>query len=191
MIEIARSAAAFFRDCLDRALRSHRVETTDLAESYLVHLLTDLANPKRRPFGPGESTLVEMLADANAAQGPQRAKLLRELGDVALVGSGVFREQLLHRGMSLSYYESVGGTAYLRAGHLHRAMRASPIDELCLELGAKFASLADALDAASTLGLDNRDVGLVALLGRFERHGSGWIRDELIKRGVDPRGKLN
>ncbi len=190
MIEGARSVAAFFRDCLEQALSSRRVRTSELTESYLVQLLTDLANPRRRPTGPGRRTLVDMLTEAQEAQGADRARILRELGDSALVWSGVFRERLLHQGMSLSYYQSMGGNAYHHAGHLHRLMRASPIDDLCLELGAKFTRLSDALDEAATLGLETSDAGLVKLMGRFQRSGRPWMRDVLVQSGLDP-GDMN
>ena len=185
MIEGARSVAAFFKECLERALRSRRVRTTELTESYLVQLLTDLARP-RCSHGLGNRTLVEMLSEANEAQGADKARILREIGDNALVWSGVFRERLLHRGMSLTYYESVGQTAYHQAGHLHRVLRASPIDELCLELGEKFPGLADALEEAATLGFEATDRGLVKLIGRFQRSGRPWMRHVLIQSGVDP-----
>lgn len=191
MIEKARSVASFFRECLTRALSSRKVRTTELAESYLVHLLTDLASPRRQPLGPGRKTLVEMLKEAHEADGADKARIYRELGDSALVWSGVFRERLLHQGMSLSYYESVGGGAYRQAGYLHRLLRASPIDELCLELGEKFAGLSDALDEAATLGLDMRDAGLVKLLGRFERSKRPWMKEVLLLGGLDPEGAPN
>lgn len=187
MIEKSRSVAAFFRDCLDRALRSRRVRTSDLAESYLVQLLTDLADPRRHPLGPGRKTLVEMLQAAQDATGANRARLLRELGDNALVSSGVFRERLMHQGLSLSYYTSVGESAYLSASQLHRALRSSPIDELCLELGTKFVRFADALDEAATLGNDSSDGGLVRLLGRFQRSGRPWMERKLAEGGLDPK----
>lgn len=186
MVEKAQSAAAFFRECLSRALRSRRVETSELVESYLVQLLTDLTSPRRATVGPERRTLVDMLREASEARGPDKARLYREIGDSALVGSGVFREWLLHQGVSLSYYQSVGGSAYRKAGYLHRLLRASPIDELCLELGAKFIALADALDEAATLGVEPSDSGLVRLLGRFQRSGRPWMRGILLSRGLDP-----
>ena len=186
MVEKAQSAAAFFRECLSRALRSRRVETSELVEAYLVQLLTDLTGLRRSVLGPDRRTLVDMLREANEARGADKARLYREIGDSALVGSGVYREWLLHQGMSLSYYETVGGSAYRQAGHLHRALRASPIDELCLELGAKFVGLADALDAAATLGVESSDSGLVRLLDRFQRSGRPWMRGILLRSGLDP-----
>lgn len=191
MIEGARSAAAFFRECVERALRARGVSASELVESYLVQLMTDLADPRRHPFGPGQLTLVDMLAEAEAAEAADRARLLREIGDCALVWSGVFRESLLHRGMSLSYYVSVGGGAYLRAGHLHRALRASPIDELCLELSSKFPRLSDALDEAATLGADPSDKGLLRLLDRSRRSARPWMLRLLRKGGIDPGGSIN
>jgi hypothetical protein len=191
MIELAQSAAAFFRECLESALRRRRVSTSELVESYLVQLLTDLANPRRGPTGPGASTLVEMLRDAQSATGAEKARLYRELGDSALLWSGVFRERLLHRGMSLSYYESIGQSAYHSAGHLHRLLRNDPIDELCLELGAKFPGLSNALDEAATLGVDGSDAGLVKMLDRFSRAGRPWMHRALMEGGVDPDGLCN
>jgi hypothetical protein len=187
MVEKAQSAAAFFRECLTRALRSRQVETSELVEAYLVQLLTDLTGPRRSAFGPDRRTLVDMLREAGEARGADKARLYREIGDCALVNSGVFRESLLHQGVSLSYYQSVGGSAYRKAGHLHRLLRASPIDELCLELGAKFIGLADALDEAATLGVEPSDSGLVRLLDRFQRAGRPWMRGILLSRGLDPR----
>lgn len=186
MVETTRSVAAFFRDCLVEAMRTRRLTTSELTESYLVQLLTDLANPYRRPFGPGRQTLVELLETAAHTQGADRARLMREVGDAALIWSGVFRESLLHRGMSLSYYESVGGGAYREAGELHRSLRASPIDELCLELGAKFAPLSDALDQAAPLGHDESNQGLMRLLGRFQRTGRPWMNQALSAHGLIP-----
>lgn len=191
MIEQTRSAGAFFRECLARALRASRVQASELAESYLVQLLTDLADPRRQILGPGRKTLVEMLAEAEQAGGANQARLLQEVGDSALLWSGVFRERLLHLGMSLSYYVSVGGSAYARAGRLHRLLRASPIDELCQELGAKFPRLSDVLDEAAALGLETTDSGLMRLIGRSRRAARPWMIRILRGSGIDPRGGSN
>jgi hypothetical protein len=186
MVESTRSAAAFFRDCLSQALRSRRLQASELAESYLVQLLTDITSPRRSAYGPDRRTLVDMLREAHEARGFDKARVYREIGDSALVGSGVFRERLVYQGVSLSYYQSVGGSAYRQAGHLHRVLRVSPIDELCLELGAKFTGLADALEEAATLGVETTDVGLIRLLGRFQRAGRPWMRGILLRGGLDP-----
>ena len=191
MVETARSVAAFFRECLLDVLKAHRLQPSELAESYLVQLLTELASPQHVPRGPDTRTLVEMLGAAQAAQGSEKARRYRELGDSALLWSGVFRERLLHRGMSLTYYESVGGNAYRQAGYLHRLLRASPIDELCLELSANFADLSDALDEAATLGLEPGDKGVVNLLGRFHRSRRPWMKEQLLQWGVDPEEPRN
>ena len=184
MIERAASVGAFFREMLVQALRVRQVHPSELVESYLVQLLSDLIRPGRQPPDTQDRTLVELLQEADRAQGHDRARRLRELGDAALVWSGVFRDRVLHRGLSLSYYTTVGRGAYRRAGHLHRALRASPIDELCLELADTFEKLSDALDEAATLGVDRSERGLLALLKRSHSLGRPWMYQLLAEEGL-------
>jgi len=187
VVEGSRSVAAFFRECLKRSLATHRIETSELAESYLVGLMTDLSDPKKDPVGPGRLTLVEMVAHADASEGRARARLLREIGDSALLWSGIFRERMLHKGLKLSYYVSIGGGAYEQAGHLNKALQRRPFDELCLELGAKFRTLSNALDEAAALGVTPGPAGLVSLIGRAHRRGRPWMNRLLRDFGFDPK----
>lgn len=189
MIQQTRSVANFFHECVAEAMRAQKVQASELAASYLVSLLSELAGPRsegKPTADPMRITLVELLLAANQAEGPAKARRFREVGDTALLSTGVCRAALLSRGMDLNYYYAVGGSAYQTAAQLHRFMRGQPLDELCEELGGKLPSLSDVLDEVMALTYEHGATGLLRLLNRYRRTGSAWVRRHLAERGFWP-----
>lgn len=189
----ARSVGGFFKECVDQVVKAQELEASELALSYLVALLSELASgeqDKEDVLDPIRTTLVELIIAAQQAQGPARAGCWRKVGDTALMSTGMYREALLSRGIPLDYYYSIGGTAYQTAAHLHRFLGSRPMDELCQELADKLPGLSDVLDEVMALTYEHGATGLVRLLYRWKRTKSSWALRHLAQRGlwpVDPR----
>ncbi len=187
VIHTSSGVAEFFRDQLLEALEDQQVDTSDLVTSYLVGLLADLANA-----GPPEARriwnapMVDLLQEAMAARGSERAQRWRTMGDAALVATGIFRGVLLRKGLDLHYYYAMGSAAYRQAALLHRVLRARPLDELCEELGAKLPSLADVLDQVMASSYSHGNEGLLTLLERWHQDRPKWLDRLLARRGVRP-----
>jgi hypothetical protein len=185
MLERIKSPAAFFRDCLKEVLQTYQVTISEFTESYIVHLMTTLSSPKWKNNNLNQPTLVDMIEAISETTGSEKARLLQDTGDYALVWSGIFREQLAYRKISLSYYMTIGENAYIQAGALHYALQVNTLGELCSELGNEFSKLSDALGESVTLGLERTDKGLVNLLDRFQKSGRSWMHSILLENRLD------
>ena len=187
MIERPSGVAEFFREQLLEALEDQDVVASDLVTSYLVSLLSELASPAAsRERETWDTPLVDLLQEAMEAEGAERARKWRTIGDTALMASGVFRGALLYRGLDIRYYHSLGSAAYRQAAVLHRILRAKPLDELCEELGAKLPSLSDVLDQVMAATYSHGDEGILTLLERWHQDRPKWLNRLLARRGVRP-----
>lgn len=141
-MELLTSTHEFFHQVLRSALATHSLVLQDSTEFYLVNLLSE---------GSGTSLddqpLSLKLAAAEQACGPERVRLLKEIGDTALYVCGFFSESLARRLVSVEYYMTLGGTAY---GHLATTGRA--VSELLRavfdELACKFPRIVELLSDA-------------------------------------------
>src|SRR5262245_60297261 len=87
----------FFREQLTRAMEHQRVSTSAFTEYYLVNLLASAVRgepPQAGDVDDVEAPLALLYARAMQATRPERARLLRTMGDTALFVSGFFAESL-------------------------------------------------------------------------------------------------
>lgn len=145
-MELLTSTHEFFHQVLRSALTSHALTLRDTTEFYLVNLLAEGSDT-----ADIDQPLSLKLAAAEQVDGPERVRLLKEIGDTALYLCGFFAESLSRRLVSVEFYMALGGTAY---GHL--ATTGRTVSELLRtvfdELASKFPRVVELLsDARSQL----------------------------------------
>jgi hypothetical protein len=178
---------AFFREQVEKALTHQHVATSAFTEYYLVNLLAGCvagdALPAPEP-GYEETPLAVLLTRAMEAERFERTRLLRCLGDTALFMSGFFADSLGGRLVGASYYQAMGGQAYLHLSRDEAAMVWS--GSVFSELARRFGQFADVL---SEVAESSRLVGDRSVLALYER----WVQTKsrraaalLAERGIVP-----
>jgi hypothetical protein len=193
-IAISPNMSDYFRDVVAGAVRSRQIDATEGALTYVVGLLCEYAHPDEN----AESTLCQpltfLLRDAMEAQGPERFKRLRALGDGVLYAAGFFGDHVL-KGTDRGYVLSVGSSAYdqasamLRVGVGSRADSSNQGPGVLSELASKFERfvevLADVADGTiASSAHDERSV--VRLYERWMKTGSARLAEELGALGIVP-----
>ncbi len=187
-IAVAPSMTQFFHEVVNDALRARHVETSAEASGYLVGILCEYAHPTEEAHSTFSEPLTFLLRDALEAQGQERLRRLRSLGDGVLYAIGFFGEHLTQRGADRKYIEQVGASAYQHAAAMMRlrmAQRSEP--SIFSELAAKFERFAAVLGdvAEETIGGMVRDSqSLVRVYERWLRTGSTRLAGELGMHGI-------
>jgi hypothetical protein len=194
-IAIAASMADYFRDIVDDAVRAKKVEASAAAQCYLVQLLSDFGRPDEELDEAMKESPTLLLHEAiSAAEGKERFRRLRNLGDGTLYGLGFFGEHVEGRGVDRGYVAHVGSAAYDHAATMLRVSRGGgPIPDghpdVLAELSRKFrefvevlAYVADGAMAQSARGAQ----GIVKLYERWLRTGSSALASGLAERGLLP-----
>ena len=177
----------FFREQVEKALQHQHVATSAFTEYYLVNLLAGCVagDPLPAP-DPGfdETPLAVLLTRALEADRLERTRLLRCLGDSALFMSGFFADSLGGRLVDASYYQALGGQAYLRLSRDETAAVWS--GSVFSELARRFGQFADVL---AEVAESSRLVGDRSVLALYER----WVQTRsrraaalLAERGIVP-----
>ncbi|UJR81144.1 Hypothetical protein I5071_31970 [Sandaracinus amylolyticus] len=185
MIETFADLRFWFRERLESALDRHRIEAPDETRAYLVELLAGMGLGRRR--APGQRPLALQLKDAREAQGIERLRLYRALGDDALCLAGFFRDHLEQRGVSAGYVHTMGGGAYESAGVLavqsaHEAVRI----EVYRDLSRRFTTFAELLEEVRESTTLRTPQDIVKLYDRWRRTGSPRLAERLTREGVYP-----
>ena len=196
-IAIAPNVSHYFQEVLSEAIRVRRVEATDAASSYLVGLLCEYAHPSEDSGSTFSQPLTFQLRDALEAEGSERFRRLRGLGDHVLYAIGFFRSHIAGRGADRGYVVNVGSTAYREAAVMMRLRSkrrregdgaAAPPDVLS-ELASKFDRFAQVLAdvAEGTLARGARDErSVIKLYERWLKTGSARLAEELGAHGILP-----
>lgn len=109
----------FFRDLLEDALSTERVDLADRSRSYLVQLFADFSRVEElyrmhKAEDTGTPTLAWLYERAQQGDPADRFDAWRHLGDVALMVAGFFGRYLERRRaiVGLDYYVQMGAGAY-------------------------------------------------------------------------------
>ena len=178
----------FFREQLATAMEHLRVSTSAFTEHYLVNLLTACVRgdhlPQPEP-GYDDVPLALLYLRALQASRQERARQLREMGDLALFVSGFFADSLLDREADLRYYQALGGQAYARLSEEHE--RSLPIGPAVFsELAARFREFADVLTEVSEATRLGTPASVVRLYERWLQTGSRRSAMLLARAGILP-----
>jgi hypothetical protein len=182
------SPMQFFREQLGKAMEHQKVSTSAFTEYYLVNLLARCVRGDALPVPePGfeEAPLALLYVRAlEAASRRDRARLLRDMGDMALFVSGFFAESLNRRTTDLGYYRDLGGRAY---GRLSQEEAPFPFDRTVFaELAVRFTQFADLLSEVSETSRLAATRSVIVLYERWLQTGSPRAAALLAERGIVP-----
>jgi len=163
----------FFRDAFADALHREHVTATPFAEYYVVQLLVAQIEHAVHP----DETLSDRFALAHRALPHQRRSMLRDVGDRALVCSGLWweRDSRPLRPQHAGLYLTLGRTAYHRVG-------GEPFDELA----EKFSAFADALIRLGTAHSLSTARDIIRLYALWQETGSRHAMRALGELGLVP-----
>ena len=180
----------FFRDSLDQALRSQKVDADAHTAHYVVNLLTLFSRSERfyetTDDGVAIKPLALMLDDALAAQtDAERDQRFQRLGDVSLFVAGFFARSFARKPIDIDYYIAMGGSAY---GTLSNSMRSSArphvFCDIFDELARKFQPFVDVLNEIADSGYAHSDKDILRLYDVWLRTGSKRAATQLRSLGV-------
>jgi hypothetical protein len=156
-----------------------------MAEFYLVNLLSEFMRG-----AIDQSPLSLKLAQAQTEVPSERARHLKEVGDTSLYVSGFFGESLERRAVALSYYITLGGSAYAAlAGLIAMSRAGETFAGVYGELSDKFPRFVDVLSEVSEHSALATNRGIVKLYERWVNTRSRWAEEKLMAKGViPPRG---
>lgn len=169
------SALEYFRAALVQAIDAERLRLDPFTQFYVVDLLS--SRTLRGAIVPG-ATLADRYCHALNAPQPDRARLLRDVGDTALVSCGLW----CALDEDTDYRIAMGSRAYGRLADLREPPGAFA-SEVYAELAYRFPGLVEALmriGAAQSL-CTARDV--LYLYERWCASGSRHFARELVRRG--------
>lgn len=131
--------------------------------------------------------LAMILAEAATAEGEDRVRLFRGLGDEALYTAGFFSDHLEHRGITEDYVVRMGGGAYDTASKLaERSPSEAVRTDVYRELGERFVTFAHVLDDVKESTAFRTPQDIVRLYDKWRRTGSPRIAERLSAEGVYP-----
>jgi hypothetical protein len=184
----SRDVRGFFRDSIERAMRTLHLHAAEHTVHYVVNLLALYARAERlyerTAAGLDLKPLAFMLNDAlEATSLARRQAALRRLGDVALFVGGFFANSFSRRLVDVDYYIAMGGNAY---GSLSDSLRAERQAAVYSELSGKFAAFVEVLSEVSARDRPDSDRDILRLYEIWLRTGSLRARRRLTGLGVLP-----
>ena len=186
-IERHADVRGYFQERLVTALERHRVRPLARTEVYLVNLLGEFAVTRDEELLA--RPLVELLAHAMEAEGIERLRRFRDMGDAALYVLGFFSDHLERRGIAHGYVASMGGRAYQAAESMAQRARASDggMAEVFGELADRFEEFARVLEEVRESTALRTPQEIVKLYEKWRRTGSPTLAKRLEQEGVFPQ----
>jgi hypothetical protein len=181
------STKGFFKDVVQDALTSRKVETFPMAQDYLVSILenyikTDNLFDTQTDNGKlTRETLAEMFLKSQSLNGNAKIELLKKLGDVSLYVSGFFGDSFERKVIDVDYYINMGGTAY---GTLAQEIRQDTSRRVFNEFSRKFLEFVDVLTLISQKTFVQNDESILRLYEKFLKTGSELARETLEEKGI-------
>jgi hypothetical protein len=173
-----------FRDLVRSAIGRQGLKTNEMAEFYLINLLSDHVSAERLSKEPLAVSYLRALESHEDTQ----AKIMKRVGDYSLFVAGFFSDSLKRKVVDIDYYMAIGSSSYkCLSGICSRDLRRRhALASLFKELSEKFSAFADILSEVSETSMltDSRDI-----LRLYER----WLRtrskraEKLLKGiGIEP-----
>jgi hypothetical protein len=174
----------YFRELVDEAVGRQRAELDPMTSYYVVRLLTAFTRTDSAASGAfwSEAPMGALLGEAMAVGGSEQRRRLRQVGDAALVLSGLFPNRLRRSLVDVDYYMKIGGMAYDSLSHDDADLFATAFAELAARFGVVVDILGDVGDHCK-LG---SPADLLTLYERWQLTGSERLVAQLTARGVLP-----
>jgi hypothetical protein len=179
---LQRNLTEFFRELLQRAMRSQAVRSSEEAEFYLVRLLEGFAHADRGWF---ERPLALDYLESFHSPRSHRYGKLKRVADTALFVSGLFVESLHRKLVGSDYYMQLGRTAYTHLSALTGGSRVVRTDPFA-ELAERFPDFVRVLAEISFRELFRGDDHLLRVYTRWMYTRSERDARWLMRHGVTP-----
>ncbi|MGX2039493.1 hypothetical protein ACWJKU_05075 [Methylocaldum sp. MU1018] len=182
----------YFRNSLETALSNQRVDAGEDTVYYIVNLLAYFTRADKLFACTDEGVTLQPLAliyaeAVESASAEERHQILRRLGDVALLISGLFSSSLNRKLVDIDYYIAMGGTAYGYLCDLNRGtLRGKAFCAIFGELSEKFQVFVDVLSEVGERTPMNSCTDIMRLYEIWLRTGSRRAADKLRKLGIEP-----
>ena len=173
------SPVEFFKDAVERAMRRHRVQTSEWTVYYLVNLLASQVWAAKSPGAEDEPLGLRWIRAMQAGDGSNRQDL-RQIGDQALFVVGFFGDSLHRRFVDVGYYVSIGGRAYRRLAELD----SDAFADVFGELSEKFVPVVDVLSDISDQTMPATNQHVLRIYERWRLTGSRRDLARLAERGL-------
>lgn len=180
----------YFHAAVSGAVASLKIDVSEHAQSYIVHLLSHFISIDN--FYPTDSegkraeTLTQQLVNALEEETLEaRAVRLRQMGDFSLYIAGFFTDSLNRKLVDVDYYISMGGAAY---GNVARLEERRSRAQLFQELSNKFPKFVDILAQISeeTGFHASNPQDLLRIYDLWLKTGSERLAKQLAKAGIAP-----
>lgn len=182
----------YFREQLQSAVKSHKVNLCTDLEYYLVHLLCNFISPKKIVVDKDEYCLTDVplaliLKKAVEAEPAEKEMLYRTLGDASLYVSGFFQNFFNRKTVDLDYFVSIGSAAYFSVSSLSaRGHQNKKRSELFENLANNFHQFVDLVSHISENFCQPSNEDLLALYNRWMSSGSSRLFNKLKDHGIVP-----
>ncbi|MBI2026327.1 MAG: hypothetical protein HYS98_00705 [Deltaproteobacteria bacterium] len=187
-IQILKKPEYFFKEVLEKALRNQNVEASPEAAFYLVNLLSEFIQTEKLFDTQKEGLrscepLALKYSKALQEDRVQKIKLLKETGDLSLYVSGFFGESLNRSLVDITYYISMGETAY---SNLSELIQEKVFREVFAELSGNFVKFVDILAEISHHSLGHSQKSLLSLYEQWIKTRSSRLYKLLVQRVILP-----
>lgn len=174
------------REGLQEAMSRRRIDATELATWYLVHLLHAFHVSSGSERAGGEDLLARPLAvlfwEATSSGLATRAKRFRQLGDTALVLAGLYADRLRRSLVDVPYCIAMGASAYSQLASGREAP--DPSAPLFAELSSKFEPFAEAISSVAPWNRAVTNAELVRIYERWRATGDEHLQEVLEEGGI-------
>lgn len=176
----------FFRRLVQQSIVNLHIQATDVAEFYLVNLLTDFSKTDSlyEPIdGKHDHVPLALLMErAIHADQMTRIKTLKYIGDMALFISGVFPAYIQRFAVDADYYIGMGGGAYLTLSRcVDKAPTFGPLYE---ELGQHFGQFVKLVNAVVDQARGYSPMDLLKLYDQWMQTKDKRIGEILNREGI-------
>jgi len=174
------------REKIHSAMTKRDVEVSDITEYYLVNLLDEFQRAtwlfRRRGGGLIEKPLAIVLMEAMKKEPQAKIQCLKHVGDISLIVSGFFADNIRRGIVHLSYYSSMGESAYLSLAQLMRSHQT--FAALFEELADKFEHFVDVLACVAPWNRPESDAELLRIYERWLVTGDANLKELLERKGI-------
>ncbi|MGE0173881.1 MAG: hypothetical protein AB7T49_13885 [Oligoflexales bacterium] len=182
----------YFRTEVHSAVSSLKINLDSQIEYYLVNLLCDFIEPRKDLDGEQQidvfnTPLAIMLKSAMEATPDTKVKIYKRLGDTSLYFAGFFQEYFNKKTFDVSYYITMGSTAYNNISEIVRYRHSDAhFTKMYQDLAKEFKNLVEVIATISEQFIDRTDKNLLATYERWTKTQSDRLRKILENEGINP-----
>jgi len=180
----------FFRTQVHSASQNLKISLGDNLEFYIVNLLCEFINPNKLNENLGEvdvldtplAMLLQKAVDTELHD--EKIRLLKTLGDISLYVSGYFQDYFNRKTFDISYYITMGASAYDRAASLTKSRNNQA--GVFVDLSENFHKLVDLVAEVAAASNPDTNQNILAIYDRWNRCNSQRLRRILESLGIEP-----